>query len=286
MDESGHDHREMPYEVRGGIAIHASKLWPFVQQIQRLEYSSYGAILSEFRSELKGSKLLDKDRFAWSLQSGRLGDDERRKHCRSFLTKGLEKKAPIQVEFTAYGQASLEMARGLFQLLHQHDARLFAAAIPRGVQPPANYQAEDYLRKDQVFLLERFFYFLESKREYGLLVMDQMEKTADRRFVRRLHNYFQNTQTGRYRSKWIVPTPFFVSSDMSYPVQVADLCIYCINWGFRVPAIGMDQPNRAEITAEFGPWVDRLQFEGDGYKDGNVFHTYGVVFVPDPYTSR
>lgn len=157
MDESGHDHREMPYEVRGGIAIHASKLWPFVQQIQRLEYSSYGAVLSEFRSELKGSKLLDKDRFAWSLQSGRLGDDERRKHCRSFLTKGLEKKAPIQVEFTAYGQASLEMARGLFQLLHQHDARLFAAAIPRGVQPPANYQAEDYLRKDQVFLLERFF---------------------------------------------------------------------------------------------------------------------------------
>lgn len=73
---------------------------------------------------------------------------------------------------------------------------------------------------------------------------------------------------------------------MSYPVQVADLCIYCINWGFRVPAIGMDQPNRAEITAEFGPWVNRLQFEGDGYKDGNVFHTYGVVFVPDPYTSR
>ena len=40
-----------------------------------------------------------------------------------------------------------------------------------------------------------------------------------------------------------MPTPFFVSSDMSYAVQAADLCIYCIyciNWGFRLPARGMD----------------------------------------------
>lgn len=31
MDESGHDHKNMPYEVRGGIVIHASEVWPFVQ---------------------------------------------------------------------------------------------------------------------------------------------------------------------------------------------------------------------------------------------------------------
>lgn len=31
MDESGHDHKNMPYEVRGGVAIHAGQLWPFVQ---------------------------------------------------------------------------------------------------------------------------------------------------------------------------------------------------------------------------------------------------------------
>jgi hypothetical protein len=36
MDESGHDHKRMPYEVRGGIAIHAGKLWPMVQQLQQV----------------------------------------------------------------------------------------------------------------------------------------------------------------------------------------------------------------------------------------------------------
>jgi len=36
MDESGHDHKTMPYEVRGGFSIHMSKLWPFVQDIYML----------------------------------------------------------------------------------------------------------------------------------------------------------------------------------------------------------------------------------------------------------
>ena len=30
LDESGHDHKQLPYEVRGGIALHARQLWPFV----------------------------------------------------------------------------------------------------------------------------------------------------------------------------------------------------------------------------------------------------------------
>jgi len=36
MDESGHDHGEAPYEVRGGFAIHVSKLWDFVQDVRDL----------------------------------------------------------------------------------------------------------------------------------------------------------------------------------------------------------------------------------------------------------
>jgi hypothetical protein len=29
MDESGHDHKNMPLEVRGGVALHVSRLWDF-----------------------------------------------------------------------------------------------------------------------------------------------------------------------------------------------------------------------------------------------------------------
>ena len=136
MDESGHDHRTMPYEVRGGIALHIAELWPFIQSIQSLELTTFGTLLHEFRIELKGCKLLDKDRFKWAHQGPRLLPEERRKLSRGFLTKGLEKKPPLRSEFTAYGQASLEMATGIFELLQQHNATVFASMIPKGITKP------------------------------------------------------------------------------------------------------------------------------------------------------
>lgn len=285
MDESGHDHRTMPYEVRGGVTLHASKLWPFVQAMSRLEYSSFGSYLREFRTELKGSKLLEKKRFKWAAQAPALSDEERRKHCRALLTKGLEHKTPTRVEFTAFGQASLEMATGMFELLHQHGAQVFAAAIPRSVSRPPTFEAKEFLRKDHVFLFERYFYFLEREQQHGLLIMDEVDKTDDRRFVRRLESYFQRTHEGRRRAAWIVPAPFFVSSDMAYPVQAADLAIYCINWGFRLRG-RMDEPVRAEIASDFAPWLERMQFHGRRSRGDTEFETFGIVYVPDPYEPR
>jgi len=286
MDESGHDHKTMPYEVRGGVAIHASRLWAFVQAMRRLEVDCFGTELHQFKSEIKGCKLLDKDRVQWASQAGPMASVERRKHCRGFLTKGLEKKSPVRSEFTAYGQACVAMARGVFHLLRDHNAKLFAAAIPRGVQRPETFEAEEYLRKDQVFLFERYFDFLEHEREHGLLVMDQAEKRSDRRFLNRLHRYFTNSFKGQQRTAWIVPTPLFVDSDLTYPVQAADLAIYCVNWGFRLPSRGMNASTREDIASDFGPWLNELQFRGEAYRDGNVYPEWGIVFVPDPYSAR
>jgi hypothetical protein len=286
LDESGHDHKQLPYEVRGGVALHVSKLWPFVRAMQKLELDAFGGELALYRKELKGSSLLDRKRLKFAGQSTRMPDEERRKLSRSFLTKGLEKKNPTRDEFTAYGQACLEMAQGVFELLENHDAKLFAAAVPRGSANPPPGREEALLRKDHVFLLERFYYLLEGKADHGLLVMDEVEKSSDRRFVRRLERYFALTATGRYRSKWVVPTPFFVSSDMSHAVQAADICIYCLNWGFRLPSLGMSAPVRQDIADLFGTWLNRLQFKGEGYRDGQVFRTFGIVHVPDLYSVR
>ncbi|GIW98690.1 MAG: hypothetical protein KatS3mg111_2023 [Pirellulaceae bacterium] len=151
------------------------------------------------------------------------------------------------------------------------------------MKKPGQARLDEFLRKDHVFLLERYFYFLEAQRQHGLLVMDEVEKAADRKFVRQLEAYFTKTSTGRYRTAWIVPTPFFVSSDMTYPVQAADLCIYCLNWGFRLPSQGMNGPTRTEIADEFGRWLGQLQFKGEGEKDGRVFQSWGIVYVPNPY---
>ncbi|MGE0120377.1 MAG: DUF3800 domain-containing protein [Dongiaceae bacterium] len=286
MDESGHDHKQLPLEVRGGVALHIGKLWDFVRAWQRLELDAFGARLTDFSKEIKGSKLLDKDRWRWANQVQQLSDSDRRKNARGFLTKGLQKQPPSSLEFAAYGQASIEMARGIFEILRSHEAQIFAAAIPKGVRSPRGFQLAEYLRKDHVFLFERFFYFLEAQRSHGLLIMDETDKADDQRFVARAERYFTRTQTGRQRTAWIVPAPLFVSSDMSVGVQAADLCLYCINWGFRLPNWPALDPIRPEIAEGFAPQLHQLQWEGDGYREGRVFRSYGIVLVPDPYEAR
>jgi hypothetical protein len=282
LDESGHDHKQMPYEIHGGIAIQDEQLWPFTRAVQQLEQIAFGVALHDFQKEIKGSTLLDRKRFKFANQAPPMPEAERQKHARAFLMKGHQKAmTPASAEFCAYGQACIEMARGIFQLLRDHKATLFASAIPRGTGRAEGLH-EEYLRKDEVFLLERFFYFLEEQQENGLLVMDGTEKTLDRKFVRQVEAYFTKTNTGRYRTQWIVPTPFFVASDMAYPIQVADLCIYCTNWAFRLPSQGMNEPVRSEIEGEFAHWLRRLQFHGQGYRDGHSFETWGICYVPNP----
>lgn len=285
MDESGHDHKQMPYEVRGGFALHARHLWPFIEAAIGLEQDCFGGRLSEWGHEVKGSKLLDSKRIGFACQEPPQVPEERRANCRRFLTKRLEGKAPVRAEFSAYGQACLEMARGAFRLLAQHEARVFASMIPRGVRPPRDYHASEFLRKDHVFLLERYFYFLESVQEHGLLVMDTVEKQADQGFLGQMRKYFTETQTGRQRAHWVIPAPLFVDSEVAYPVQVADLCIYVINKGYRVGR-GMTAEKIPKLQTEFESLLQGLQYQGHGYRDGRVYQSYGIFLVPDPYTPR
>jgi hypothetical protein len=283
LDESGHDHKQLPYEVRGGVALHASRLWPFVRAAAQLELDCFGCPLSLYKREIKGSTLLDRKRFKFAGQEAPMPDEARRKHCRAFLTKGLDHANPTRAEFTAYGQACLQMADGLFQLLQEQEAVLFASAIPTSARRTSGTAADELLRRDHVFLFERFFYLLEEKREHGLLVFDETDKTEDRRFVKRMERYFTRTMKGRYRTAWIVPTPFFVASDMTYAVQAADMCIYCVNWGFRLPTRGMDAPVRTEIAERYGPWLNRLQYRGQTEAHGRMVDSYGIVYVSEPY---
>lgn len=281
LDESGHDHRMMPYEVHGGIAIHATKLWPFIDAVMDAEQAMFGAYLHEFGSELKGEKLLKKKRFRWHAQGPNMELAERRKHALNFLNSTAQGRTARQYEFTAYAQASLAMAERVFDLLRSHDAKLFAAIIP-AVPPPENIPP-DFLRKDLVFLLERYFYFLDDRGEMGLLVLDGTEKTADRKLSRQMRQYFSQTQTGRQRTLRIVPAPIFVESDMAYGVQVADLCIYCINWGLRLP--GMNAATRPEIEP-FAQMLTPLIWKGKGDRIGKTIKSQSVTYIAEPYQIR
>jgi hypothetical protein len=287
IDESGHDHKQCPYEVRGGIALHSKKLWGFVQSMQKLELQAFGCQVSSFGSELKGSTLLDRKRFMFANQNVQIDDQERQRYARSFLEKTHEKGVSPKLareEFTAYGKACLYMARGIFQVLYDHEAKIFASIIPSGIADFSKSEnADDYFRKDHVFLLERYFYMLEKQSEDGLLVMDEVEKQTDRKIVKRMHRYFKATMKGQYRANYVIPSPFFVSSDMTYAIQAADVCIYTINWGYRLAR--MDKPVRQEIASEFEPWLKKLQYK-DTLESLGGLTVYGITYVPNPYSSN
>ncbi len=124
---------------------------------------------------------------------------------------------------------------------------------------------ENYLSKDKVFLLQRYYYFLDKEAQTGLLIMDETDEAEDRKFIRQMDKYFSRTDTGQLRSKWIVPLPFFVSSAIASPIQAADICIYCVNWVWRLE--GMDRPTRDDLE-EFRPRIRRLQWSGQIDENG------------------
>lgn len=284
MDESGHDHRSMPYEVRGGLAIHSSKLWDFTKHIQSLEVACFGKLRHEFDSEIKGDVLLNKRRFKYAAQNGTLNSQEKKQLTVSFLKSTVQKKNPRGHELKAYSESCIDFSGKVLDALKKFNCHVFASFIPAQQAPDNAPPPEEFLRKDHVFLLERYFYFLKSKKELGLIVMDGTEKSSDRRFIKGLERYFQKTKTGKERSSHIVPVPLFVESDMGYGVQVADLCIYCLNWAYRAPT-GLD----AGIRQELQPLANQVQsriWKGRVWKYGRRHTLFSVVFVPDPYTAR
>ena len=270
MDESGHDHKTLPYEVRGGIALHADRVWPFALKMRELELQTFGLHLHDFGSELKGNTLLDKDRFKWAGQTDPKRNDmpypftpdQRRDLAKTFIerTKTKNGTPPGRLHFTAYGQACLYFVDNMFHVLREQEAKLFAVVTPCDADRTNLPLNPEHLRKDLVFLFERYFYFLEEENETGLIVMDQTELTNDRRFSQRIEGYSLKTQDGRRRAERIVPIPLFVTQDMSYAMQAADICIYAINNGYRLPERGMVKPVRDEIEAACAEKLKLLQW--------------------------
>lgn len=138
-------------------------------------------------------------------------------------------------------------------------ARFRCKAFASIVETTAPLPAGDGLRKDYAYLFERFFYFLEDRDpiSLGIVVFDELEKTKSHLLVDQAHRYFRDFAIGRHRASRIVPEPFFVHSDLTTGIQLADLAAYIISWGFRTPR--MTKPDRREL-APFAQQVAALRY--------------------------
>jgi hypothetical protein len=284
VDESGTDRRDAPYEVLAGVAVHERDLWNLIQAIRAAERDHFGTTLSTLGVEFKGKKLLKRKTFRLAAQDAPLPPDRRRAFVYEFLQKGRREAAggPLEPrhrdEFTAYGQAVLAFVEQVYELCAAFRVKVFASMVA----PDAPRPVEDFLRKDYAFLFERYFYYLEdvSAEETGLIVFDELERARCRRLLDQMGRYFLHTARGRYRSGRIVPEPFFVHSDLTTAVQIADIVAYSLNWGFRLRQ--MDQPTRLEMEP-FGQLAFDLRYVGHRRSevDGEVWPVYGVIYIDD-----
>jgi len=267
LDDSGHDHNDLPYEVRGGVVVPEARLGALTQQMQALEMHAFGVRLRHHRSAIGGSTLLHKDPIRWATQTspanpggGAMGDYDRQFYASGFLWETRHGRPPSLIGFTAYGQACVLAARRCLELLREHDARVFATAVPRrAARQRSGYEPHE-LRADLVALLQRFYRFLDEQRQPGLIVLAQREESAPWRLGRRIERFLRLTPTGQAWAQRIVPAVFATSGDESYPLRAADVCTYCINLGVRLPNTGMTAPVRPEIAQTYAPLVMALQW--------------------------
>lgn len=286
IDESGHDNSGTPCEVLAGVTIAEDNLWNLVRAVRAAEREHFGDYLRTFLvDERKAKKLLKTKRFRSANREVHVAEQELARLANSALVKGkqarergLDKTGATETELVAYSRQVLRFVHEVLNIAARFNVRIFASMVdPKSPCPPRGV-----LRKDYVYLFERYFYFLETLpvREHGLVVFDELEKTKAHGLLQQMAAYFLGTEDGRYRSSRIVPEPFFVHSDLTTGVFLADLTAYVLGWCWRLRSMAQ------RVREELEPYASKLhdmQFHGEKPKpDGSgVWQLHGITYIED-----
>jgi len=243
IDESGQDHHDSPYEVLAGFAIQDKDLWNFIRAVHEAELNCFGRPYRLDGREIKAKKFLSKKTFRLAEQLAPIDLYERVQLAKEALDDG---EHINKQRLTALAQAKLAYVTQLFQLCSQYRCKMFASIVADPTTLPAD---KAMLRKDYIYLFERFYYFLEDKPEEprGIVVFDELEKSASHILLTQMDKYFKTTTKGRMRSSLVIPEPFFVHSDLTTGIQVVDFFAYILSWNFRVGIL--NKPGRGELNS-------------------------------------
>ena len=255
IDESGIDHADSCYEVLCGVVVEDRDIWNVVTDLKNLEEQLLGTRYSSQTREIKGRKFLKKKVFKQAKGATDITPEERTALAKKSLEDGAH-ATPRGI--AALAQAKLEYVRKLFEVCSRYRMKIFAAVSSEPVRDTDDDKG-GLLRRDYVYLFERFYYYLEDKGkdEQGIVVFDELEKSQSHILVSELENYFKKTAKGRQRANLVIPEPFFVHSDLTTGIQIADLAAYIISWSLRLK--GMTEPKRDELD-EFVELLKPLRY--------------------------
>jgi hypothetical protein len=243
IDESGQDHHDSPYEVLAGVSILDKDLWAFIRAAHDLELSCFGRKYRTKDNEIKANKFLKKKTFRLAAQLPDIPLEERAILARQALNNG---ENITKRQLTALAQSKLNYVQKLLELCQSFRFKIFASIV---CDPSIIPKDKEMLRKDYIYLFERFYYFLEDKPDepQGVVVFDELDKSASHLLLDQMDKYFKKTAKGRYRSTLIIPEPFFVHSDLTTGIQVVDFVAYILSWSFRTGKL--NKPGRKELNS-------------------------------------
>ncbi|QUS39252.1 DUF3800 domain-containing protein [Tardiphaga alba] len=283
IDESGQDHRESPYEVLAGVAILDADLWDLVKELHDAETTNFGRRYSDGERELKGKAILKRKTFAKARTLPEILPNEVSALAKAVLDNGAQHGSERNIK--ALSLAKISYVTDVFAICENYDCKIFASLV----HPAAPQTTGGGLRKDYGYLFERFFYFLEDQTtltgfpQHGIIVFDELDKTRSHILIDQAHKYFKETAIGRHRAELIIPEPFFVHSDLTIGIQIADLVAYCLSWGFRLPT--MEKPAREEL-APYIAQLKRLRHRAVRSIQGKSdFEVWSVAYIDDLRTA-
>ncbi|MEK7409583.1 MAG: DUF3800 domain-containing protein [Acidobacteriota bacterium] len=112
-----------------------------------------------------------------------------------------------------------------------------------------------------------------------MAVFDELEKIQSHLLVSQMDSYFKRTARRRQRAARILPEPFFVHSDLTTGIQIADLVAYILSWGLRFGP--MVRPGRPEL-AGYASQVCQLRHRAIREVAGNPqFTIWSFAFITD-----
>lgn len=262
IDESGQDQQESPYEVLAGVAVEDRDLWNMIQALQQAELKNFGTDYQSADRELKARKLLTRKVYRLASQLPQMPIVEQSQFAKRCLEAG---EVAGKKEMTALAQGKINYVRDALQICHQYHCQAFACIVPKSSPRPQ----KGLLRKDYSYLFERFFYFLEDvgTTVAGLVVFDELDKSKSHLLISQMDRYFKETQKGRQFASQVIPEPFFVHSDLTTGVQLADLVAYIISQSVRLKT--MTEPARLEMR-DLAELVCNLRYLAKRDIDGNT----------------
>lgn len=253
IDESGSDLNNSTYEVFAGLVIKDIDVWKIINEVHKLEKSIFGCRYSEGKRELKGKKILKRKTYRLANQLPTISNEERK----ALVFENLTNNAVSKRHLTALGQAKIAFVKAVLEMLKRFNCMVFASIISN--KPECDNS--DVLSNNYQFIFENFGSFLSSKpaNEIGILVFDEVEKSHSHKLIKKIDDYVKTEIGDLNMPELIIPEPFFVESDLSTGIQLADLIAYIVSWSFTKEE---SEKSRTELKELFA-LVNKLAKNGE-----------------------